>query len=215
MDPDDLTLRDLHQLLAVADVFALAERDPATYYQDGQPTCLARIYLDRHRREIARAAGALDHPAIPTLRVWLRRRNLELARGTVRVIVDEAAGRRRVGEERAWQTTLAEAGRLLGADLEPEPAVIVHLDKRQYQVGAALPVVVTEAEDDVLQAFVDRPAYDEKGLIAAAGNDRAPRILRELTTRYGGTLGPAIRCPGGRDQGGYAVRIRDESGGGG
>jgi hypothetical protein len=102
-------------------------------------------------------------------------------------------------------------GATRGADPADQPPadadVIVSLGDRTYQAGRSAPVVVTEAEDDVLGAFLLAPAYDEEGLCDASGRERAPRILAALATRYGGVFAPAIRRPGKRNAGGYAVRV--------
>jgi hypothetical protein len=82
----------------------------------------------------------------------------------------------------------------------------------KYRVGSNLPVTVTDREDCVLQAFLKSPTLDQAGLIKESGiGKEAPRVLKSLTTRYGGIFKPAVRLPGGkRGAGGYAAIVVTE-----
>jgi hypothetical protein len=90
----------------------------------------------------------------------------------------------------------------------PPPATIVSLGDRRCRVGDARPVVVSDVEDTVLQAFAEESPMDASRLIDRAGFDRAPRVLKALRGKYGGVFAPAIPCPGRKGQGGYHVAVR-------
>jgi hypothetical protein len=95
-----------------------------------------------------------------------------------------------------------------GPEPTPSAVEIVSLGDLCYQVGEHDPVTVSENEDNVLQAFLAAASMNAEQLVQEAGFDRAPRVLGNLRTRYGGILRPAIRCPGRKGGGGYHVRIR-------
>jgi hypothetical protein len=78
-----------------------------------------------------------------------------------------------------------------------------------YRVGGET-FRVDEAADDVLQAFVDRPAMSKPELIEASGRANAARILRRLATptAYGGKFAPFIHLPDRPNAGGFRVAIR-------
>jgi hypothetical protein len=139
-------------------------------------------------------------------------------------MVVQAAGELSLGAERTAAllvTAKALAASLLdwADDIEEEdqqrppagktpPATIVSLDDRRYRVGDSRPVVVSDVEDTVLQAFADESPMDASRLIDKAGFDRAPRVLKSLREKYSGIFAPAITCPGRKGQGGYHVAIQ-------
>lgn len=88
---------------------------------------------------------------------------------------------------------------------QPEQPSIIDLSNRLYRIGVK-EQLVSRAEDDVLQAFLDSPALDSADLVSATESDRAPRVLRELCTKYDGIFAPAITLAG-RKGAGYVVRI--------
>lgn len=90
----------------------------------------------------------------------------------------------------------------------PGGAVIVSLGNRQYRVGSHPPVVVSENEDTVLQAFLEQANMDTADLIERSGVGRAARVLSDLASKYGGAFAPAIRRPGAKGKGGYFVSIQ-------
>jgi hypothetical protein len=83
---------------------------------------------------------------------------------------------------------------------------IVSLGNRAYKVGNSEPVIVTESEDDVFQAFLENEAMDQATLCEKAGHE--PRVLRAIIYKYRGVFAPAIRMPGKKGIGGYYVKIR-------
>jgi hypothetical protein len=89
-------------------------------------------------------------------------------------------------------------------------AEIVSLGGRRYQASNTAPVVLTEREDAVLQAFANEPAMDKPRLIKLSGYDEAARILAAIRRRHP-TLASAIRLPGARGRGGYHVAVRSPS----
>jgi hypothetical protein len=70
-------------------------------------------YIDANRQEFEHSAGAFNDPALPILRAWLRGHGLLLYRDGVRALVDEMIARRRVTEQAAWQTPLADVAKIL------------------------------------------------------------------------------------------------------
>lgn len=85
--------------------------------------------------------------------------------------------------------------------------IILDLGNRLYRIGQ-IEKQVTRAEDNVLQTFLDAPAQDTADLIAATKSDRAPRVLRELRSKYDGIFAPAITLPRSKGAGGYVVRVK-------
>jgi hypothetical protein len=87
------------------------------------------------------------------------------------------------------------------------PAIVSHGD-RVYSVPGADPVLLTYAEDKVLQAMLDwgKPAHFEK-LKELTGMENVPRVLRTLQASRGGLFRSAIALPGKKSRDGYRVRI--------
>lgn len=113
----------------------------------------------------------------------------------------------------AAKLRLGAADATVGLPSSPSPTqqvFIIDLGRNVYSTSEShQPVMVTPLEDLVLQAFIKQPAMDSKDLIRfAAGSRTAPRVLAELTTKYGGIFAPAIRLPGGKGRGGYRVNVR-------
>lgn len=70
------------------------------------------------------------------------------------------------------------------------------------------PIALTEEEHKVLKAFAANPtAMTKPELAEAADVENVPRVLADLTKRYNGVFGPAIRRPGRKGQGGYFIRV--------
>jgi hypothetical protein len=88
-------------------------------------------------------------------------------------------------------------------------ATIISMGDKVYKIGESAPVAVTDAEDAVLQAFVQTEAMDERTLARRAGNDGA-RVLRGLRQKYDGAFASAIHCPKKKGAGGYRVQISKE-----
>lgn len=86
--------------------------------------------------------------------------------------------------------------------------VIVSMGNRQYRVGAGGPVVLTDRQDAVLQAFLDQPAMDNRMLVGTSKVDDAAKVLRDIRNKYP-SFAAAIRVPGRKNSGGYRVAIRN------
>jgi hypothetical protein len=101
---------------------------------------------------------------------------------------------------------LEPAGRSEGQSTD---TCIVSLGERQYQIGQNLPVMVTPAEDAVLQAFLKQATMDSSKLAnrSKLSAEQACAALRRLTDKYDERFAPAIHAPGGKGKGGYHVRI--------
>jgi hypothetical protein len=84
--------------------------------------------------------------------------------------------------------------------------IIWHVGERQYRVGK-WSGLVSDAEDDVLQTFVDQPAQDRATLMARSGREDPGRVLRDLRKKYGGVFAAAVHPPGKKGRGGYCVRV--------
>lgn len=92
----------------------------------------------------------------------------------------------------------------------PRPTIVSHGDQC-YSIGGGLPYRVEDREHRVLQAFVFGPnAQALPDLKKNSGEERPHEVLRNLGDKYDGAFAPAIRLPGGRGLGGYAVSIRTE-----
>jgi hypothetical protein len=91
---------------------------------------------------------------------------------------------------------------------EASSSIVSHGD-RLYSIGKWPPVEVLDPEDDILQAFLQRPTMNSNTLAEISGYtpEEAVRILRSLIQKYGKRFMPAIRCPGHKSNGGYHVRI--------
>ncbi len=97
----------------------------------------------------------------------------------------------------------------------PPPALptIIHLGRGVYQPpGAAFPVRVSPSEDFVLGAFLRQPAMTLPELADLSGVAEASigKVVARLVTSYDGAFAAAIRRPGRRGRGGYAIRIVDQ-----
>lgn len=95
-----------------------------------------------------------------------------------------------------------------GEGEKPGAATIIAVGNRQYRIGSSSPVVVSENEDNVLQAFIEQASLDLPELAERSGVDRPARVLSDLASKYGGAFAPAIRRPGGKGKGGYFVNIQ-------
>jgi hypothetical protein len=103
--------------------------------------------------------------------------------------------------------------KMLGVSVEemPEPkAVIRSMGNRCYRIGEEQPVLLTETEDTVLQAFLKSPALEKRDLIRESGYNDAPRILAHIREKHK-SFRPAISLPKRKGKGGYRVNIRAES----
>ncbi len=89
------------------------------------------------------------------------------------------------------------------------PTIIWHGEK-SYSIDGFEPISVTDSEHAVLNEFVNSPSMDTEALTKNSGNNRAPRVLRQLTKKYDGRFAPAIKLPGIKGRGGYAVAIRTQ-----
>jgi hypothetical protein len=104
--------------------------------------------------------------------------------------------------------TAIRAGSPSGAD---PPAVIISLGGRQYQVGNGLPIIVTDNEDTLLQAFGKQPTMDDAALRARSGLDSPAKVLRDLRGKYNAAFATAIRTPGRKGGGGYHAVVKSRA----
>jgi hypothetical protein len=86
--------------------------------------------------------------------------------------------------------------------------VIWFLEELAYQVGVSEPLVVSDREDTLLQAFIDHPVMNEQQLRDKSGFDEAAKMLRTLCKKYDGYFAPAIRLPGSKCGGGYYAKVQ-------
>jgi hypothetical protein len=116
-------------------------------------------------------------------------------------------------EDEAWAATRPESA--IGSEVSDRP-IILALGQEQYCLKGGNVIVVSNAEDDVLRAFLDAPG--ERGWPAAERlstkkiEERSERIgyVHTIMTKLKkGPLGSAIDLPGRERRGrGYGVRIR-------
>jgi hypothetical protein len=89
---------------------------------------------------------------------------------------------------------------------------ILSLGDGKYRIGDLPPVIVTDREDNVLQALAEHQVLDEPGLRKRSGIEEAAKVLLALRTKYDGRFASAIQCPGRRGNGGYVADITRVSG---
>src|SRR5262245_8320234 len=90
------------------------------------------------------------------------------------------------------------------------PAVIVRVADGVYLPPRSdFPLAVSDAEDLVLRAFLRRPAMPLGELQDQSGLEHAAKVLARLGQKYDGAFAPAIRRPGARGRGGYAVLVSE------
>jgi hypothetical protein len=112
-----------------------------------------------------------------------------------------------------WISPTTTNGPASTEDATSEPAPIVPLGNRNYQVGTKT-VVVEEREDEVLQAFTrfagKEPRWiplQKQALLDQSGYPDAHRRLAHMKKKYP-EMAPAIDCPGVKGRGGYKVRMQ-------
>jgi hypothetical protein len=100
----------------------------------------------------------------------------------------------------------------LGGSCEPrrneeDADSIQFLTDGKYQVPGHDPITVTNPDDNVLQSFLNGLPLELSELTDLSRQARPDLILKNLTIAYGGILKPYIRLPGGKNRGGYFVRV--------
>jgi hypothetical protein len=92
----------------------------------------------------------------------------------------------------------------------PEPATIWFHGERGYSVDGITPIVVTEEEHKILEAFLTKDtAMDTHDLENAAAVSNVSRIVRDLAAKNSSLFAPAIRSPGKAKGTGYYIRVRE------
>ena len=93
----------------------------------------------------------------------------------------------------------------------PAPPTIWFHGSRSYSTDRLHPYCVTEEEDNILLAFLDRVvAMDTRDLADASGVTNVARLTKQLRQRLiRGSFASAIRTPNGaKCAGGYYIRVR-------
>lgn len=90
----------------------------------------------------------------------------------------------------------------------PDAGTIISHGMKLYSIGNTDRRLLTAREDAVLQSFLVSPALSHERLLGRSRCDDAPRVLRQLKSKYDGLFSPAITLPGKKSAGGYRVRIR-------
>jgi hypothetical protein len=91
---------------------------------------------------------------------------------------------------------------------QPPPEIIYHLRDLIYRVGDGRPNEVSNDENAILQAFLERPAMSEGTFQRVTGNTDARTILIRLLKKYDGTFAAAIQRPISKSSGGYYAIVR-------
>ena len=79
---------------------------------------------------------------------------------------------------------------------------------KSYSVDTGDPITVTNEEDSILQAFLDKQAsMDTKELSGVSGVTNVSRTLKCLINNYGGMFQAAVRMPSRKNGGGYYIRV--------
>ncbi len=113
----------------------------------------------------------------------------------------------------------AQTGHLLALNVEREvhketvsgsnPTIWRHAPG-SYSVDRANQYRVNSEEDNILTAFAESPvAMSSEELKNSSGVTNVSRVIKELSTRYGGVFEPAIRRPTKKGEGGYFIRVCD------
>ncbi len=86
---------------------------------------------------------------------------------------------------------------------------IISLGNRAYKVSGNEPVIVTEIESDILDAFIRRPSMDSHQLAKESGYtpDQGRITIARLIKRYAGIFATAISRPGRKGGGGYHALV--------
>jgi hypothetical protein len=97
----------------------------------------------------------------------------------------------------------------------PKPAApaadcIISHGNMQYSIAGGPPIVVSENDDTLLQAFLEQPAMNKPqlGEKTGLGDVEAVKVINKLPSRYNGMFASAITLPKGRNKGGYRVKIQ-------
>jgi len=87
---------------------------------------------------------------------------------------------------------------------------IIFLAERLYRIPGHKQVEVTDAEDSVLQSFLDTPTMTLPTIREKSGlaDPDIKSAIRGLRQKYDGCFADAIDCPGRKGNGGYTVRVR-------
>ena len=125
----------------------------------------------------------------------------------------QTAGQKEAGElsvdefKDAWLAMGVESGT---AAATPRPTIVSHGDQC-YSIDGCDPYRVSEREDWVLQSFIGIAALSLKELERKSGAGNPHEVLKGLAdpNKYDGRFTPAIRRPGGKGGGGYAVSIKN------
>jgi hypothetical protein len=100
-----------------------------------------------------------------------------------------------------------DAGATVAPVFAPPKGIIWSLGECRYQVGERK-ILVSEKEDNVLEAFLEQEVHSTCSLKNASGEDNAARLLRALRTKYQGVFKDVIANPGRKGTGGYVVKVR-------
>jgi hypothetical protein len=96
----------------------------------------------------------------------------------------------------------------------PEPvstalSIVLSHGGRNYSTEGGDPILVTEEEDSVLQAFLaEGMAMDEPTLEKRSGSTNIARVMKHLSERYRRHFSTCIRTPGAKNGGGYFIRVK-------
>jgi hypothetical protein len=105
---------------------------------------------------------------------------------------------------------LAGMSKMIHAKPPPTATILKH-GGRSYSAGGTEPVLVTDNENNILEAFLKAgTAMDTEELERTSGVNNVARVIGSLKTKYDGRFAPAIRTPNGKKgSGGYFIRVRE------
>lgn len=117
----------------------------------------------------------------------------------------ESIGARRKAVLAVGKTLLA---RTLRASTSTTLPTVLRHGECVYSIGNAALVRVSDADDCVLLAFLEKQApMEREELEKASGIPNGPQAMRRLSERYGGYFARAVRRPGKRSKGGYHISV--------
>jgi hypothetical protein len=88
---------------------------------------------------------------------------------------------------------------------------IISLGNCLYRIDNSEQILVTDNEDNVLQAFLESPAMDSATLHDKSGVPYARRVLKKVSEKNNNLFSPAINFPGTKSGGGYRVSIQEDT----
>lgn len=113
-----------------------------------------------------------------------------------------------IAQTRQSLDQLTRIGSLLLRSPAPDPPTIWSHGSNAYSIDGIDPVVVTEEENCILQAFLEKKtALGTRDLESASGVNNVSRVVNKLMKKHDGVFARAGRVPGKTKGAGYFFRV--------